>query len=327
MVAGLALASSTALALNAPYDPLTLTCAGATQAALIIDVKAGASGAPAGFSLQWMSLQAWEDNGGAWYDSDDSRLCKQSFSGQPSFTGNTTSRWELGPDKDVQIHLGDFLYDETGASGDLSTGREACIPLCGTDYVFRAFAHASRFNSRSAFSFISNNGSPNLVEPGFTCSTDPCNGGCSYTQGYWKTHGPAGCQTGNNTNTWPVSGLTLGTVAYTDLQLCSILNTSPAGNGLISLAHQLITAKLNAALNGGPACAAGDIATADGLIGNKVVPPVGAGTLSSGAVSGLVNSLTDFNEGETCLQHCERPALKPANSNKMKWGTLKSHYK
>ena len=51
----------------------------------------------------------------------------------------------------------------------------------------------------------------------------------------------------------PADGLTLGTVAYTSDQICTILNTIPpagkgknsSANGLYILAHQLITAKLN----------------------------------------------------------------------------------
>jgi hypothetical protein len=71
-----------------------------------------------------------------------------------------------------------------------------------------------------------------------TKNTGDCPGGCTFTQGHWKTHGPAGCVTGNNTNEWPVTSLTLGTVNYTDVQLCSILNTSAGGNGLISLYNE-----------------------------------------------------------------------------------------
>jgi hypothetical protein len=49
------------------------------------------------------------------------------------------------------------------------------------------------------------------------------------------------------------NSLVIGTVQHTADQLCSIFNTTPAGgNGLVSLAHQLIAAQLNIA-NG--ACA------------------------------------------------------------------------
>jgi hypothetical protein len=43
-------------------------------------VCSGASGAPAGFSVQWMTAADHAANGGTWYTSDDPRLCKASFS-------------------------------------------------------------------------------------------------------------------------------------------------------------------------------------------------------------------------------------------------------
>ncbi len=60
---------------------------------------------------------------------------------------------------------------------------------------------------------------------------------CPLTQGYWKNH----------EENWPVHSLQLGTVTYTQSQLLQILNTPPAGDASIILAHQLIAAKLNVA--------------------------------------------------------------------------------
>jgi hypothetical protein len=80
--------------------------------------------------------------------------------------------------------------------------------------------------------------------------------------------------------------------------LLSILNTPPAGNGLITLAHQLIAARLNIA-NGAdatPAVAAA-IGAADALIGGLVIPPVGTDSLSPAEVEELVATLEPFNEG------------------------------
>jgi hypothetical protein len=69
--------------------------------------------------------------------------------------------------------------------------------------------------------------------------------GCTYTQGFWKTHGPAGCAAGGNENEWPVDSLKLGNTTYTDGELCSIFKTPVEGNGLLALSHQLIAAELN----------------------------------------------------------------------------------
>jgi hypothetical protein len=129
-----------------------------------------------------------------------------------------------------------------------------------------------------------------------TCKTAACGeGGCTYTQGYWKTHGPL--PTGNNENEWPVDSLKLGNVEYTALQLQSIFDTPAKGNGLISLAHQLIAAKLNVANEAEDTDVAAAIEFADGLIGDLVVPPVGAGFLKPDDTSVVNGSLTDYNEG------------------------------
>ena len=119
----------------------------------------------------------------------------------------------------------------------------------------------------------------------------PCSGasGCTYTQGYWKNHHDAG--------DWPVTTLQLGTASYSQSQLLDILRQSVGGNGLISLAHQLIAAKLNQAKGATPAPSSA-IAQADALIGGRVVPPVGSGTLATSATSALVSTLDDYNNGD-----------------------------
>jgi uncharacterized repeat protein (TIGR01451 family) len=111
---------------------------------------------------------------------------------------------------------------------------------------------------------------------------------CAFTLGYWKNHA----------SSWPVATLKLGSVSYTKSQLLSIFATPPAGNGLISLADQLIAAKLNVA-NGTivPASINQAIASADALIGALVVPPVGSGTLPPAGCSALVQTLDSYNSG------------------------------
>jgi len=139
------------------------------------------------------------------------------------------------------------------------------------------------------------------------CNTPPTSS-CTYTQGFWKTHGYA--PTGNNANEWDSNtqknGMTLGTVKYTAEQLQNIFNTPVGGNGLIALAHQLIAAKLNVA-NGADATAiAASIKAADALIGSLVIPPVsGGGYLAPKATGSLTNKLADYNEGITGPGHCE----------------------
>jgi hypothetical protein len=269
-------------------DAPTITCATSTEASISLQVCAasgtGATGLPAGFSIQWMTAAAYAANGG-WYTSDDLRLCKASFSGNANL-----SRYNLTAGECVIVNVGEFLFDN-GASSN-------CIAAlaCGTDYVFRAFGHATSALNRSDFTATR------------TCSTLACScpqpPNCTLTQGYWKTHGPAGCVTGNNTNEWPVTSLTLGSVTYTDLEVCSILNTPAAGNGLIALAHQLIAAKLNVAKGADGTAVAQAIADADALIGGLVIPPVGSGSLAASATSTLTGVLANYNEGAIGPGHC-----------------------
>ena len=310
-LAALGLASAPALALD-PYDPPSISCVSAGENEITIKICAGLSGAPAGVTVQWEPRDIFDAFG--WVD--DERLCKLSLSGQPSLQHPGASRWELGSGECAEITIGDINFDETGVSGE-NCGVE---PLdCGTDYVFRIFAHAGRRMGRSDWS------------TDVVCSTRPCpSDECTFTQGYWKTHGPSGCVTGNNSNEWPVSSLTLGTVSYTDLQLCSILNTPAGGNGLLSLAHQLIAAKLNLAAGAGCSAVASAIASADALIGSKVVPPVGSGSLSPSSSGSLTMTLDQFNNGilAGCPVHCSgSAALKAAKNAKSTWGNLKTIYR
>jgi hypothetical protein len=261
----------------------TLECGTSSKVSIQITVTTGATGAPAGFSLQWMTLADYVANGSVWPASDTLGFCHASFSGNAN-----SSRYNLAAGESVTISVGDLLFDN-------GTSASCVEPLvCGTEYVFRVFAHANSTYGRSDFT-------PNL-----RCSTLPCQDlqlGCTYTQGYWKTHGPI--PTGNNTNQWPVTSLTLGTVSYTDLELQSIFDTPAQGNGLLSLAHQLIAAKLNIANGADGTAIAGAISAADALIGGLVVPPVGAGSLPSSATSSLTAVLTSYNEGTIGPGHCQ----------------------
>lgn len=265
----------------------TLGCAAAsTGAAIDVTFTAGSTGAPAGFSVQWMLLSDFVANGGVW-TSDTTvapSYCHASFSGNAS-----GYNYSVAPGASKTVTVGDVLFDTPGASGSCEN-----VPLeCGQQYVFRAFAHATSTLARSDWS-------NDTICSTIACATD---GGCTYTQGYWKTHSVL--PTGNNANEWPVTSLTLGSVSYTDFELVAIFNQSGTGNGLITLAHQLIAAKLNVANGASDSAVASAIAAADALIGAKVVPPVGSDSLSNSSVGSLVSALGSYNEGLTGPGHCK----------------------
>jgi hypothetical protein len=76
------------------------------------------------------------------------------------------------------------------------------------------------------------------------------------------------------------------------------------GNGLMTLAHQLIAARLNEAAGADTGDVAQAMLDADALIGSLVVPPVGSGSLSPGDTSLLITALANYNEGTTGPGHC-----------------------
>jgi hypothetical protein len=99
--------------------------------------------------------------------------------------------------------------------------------------------------------------------------------------------------------------LQLGTVTYTDLELQSIFDRPAQGNGLISLAHQLIAARLNIANGADGSAITATLAAADALIGGLIIPPVGVGSLPASATSSLTNTLNNYNNGLIGPGHCQ----------------------
>ena len=261
----------------------TLTTGNPTQTTIDVTFTAGTGGAPAGFTLQWALESDYIANGNKWPPIS----CEASFSGN----ANGGGAFVLAAGGQITLTVPTFPGLTPGVGG-FSTDDPNCLtPLvCGTTYVFRAFSHndpALGGLNRSDFSAV------------VTGSTLPCSTGCTLTQGYWKNHGPI--PVGHNSNTWPLTSITLGTVVYTDVEALMILNYAPVGNGLVTLAHQLIAAKLSVA-NGAvptPAVAAA-IAAADALIGGLVVPPIGGGFLDPSVTGTLTGTLDDWLNANDC---------------------------
>ena len=96
----------------------------------------------------------------------------------------------------------------------------------------------------------------------------------------------------------------LGAVSYNASQLLLILNRPAQGNGLITLAHQLIATKLNIVNGADPTAVQQTASVADTMIGGLIIPPIGNGYLSPGQTSNLTDTLTEYNEGTIGPGHC-----------------------
>jgi len=135
-----------------------------------------------------------------------------------------------------------------------------------------------------------------------TTSYEEVEGGCTFTQGYWKTHAFG------RKDKWPVDNLDIGGINYSKAELVAIMQAPTAGNGIMSLVQQLIAAKLNILNGAASSSIASAIADADALIdgaGDKIEPPYDSPYLAPSVTSALNDELTDYNEGITGPGHCE----------------------
>ena len=116
------------------------------------------------------------------------------------------------------------------------------------------------------------------------------NANCPVGEGFWK-----------NTPTWPVTQIMLGSQTYTQVEVLILLNTPPAGDASLILAHQLIAAKLNVAKGLDASVVAGVIAQGDAVLAGFTgrlpfnVPP---SDTTGQALVNLSTILVSFNEGQ-----------------------------
>ena len=278
----------------ATVDTPAIATGVAGHAKQTVTITAGPSGLPNGFAIWWMDRSTDLSNGGVWPTDEISGMGAADFTGQPTLNtfGGQYNTFKLAPNQTIVVEIGD-LMQETGVVG---TTDELAY---GEQYYFTAFG-------------LDENGAPasNLSVTVVGNTTTVTN--CTYTQGYWDNH----------EEQWPVTSLTLGTVNYTAAELDAILGQPVAGNGLVSLAHQLIAAKLNIAAGADPTAAAAAIASADALIGGLVIPPVGAGYIHPSLTSSLTQTLDDYNNGVIGPGHCGQVPVQTKT-----WGSIKALYR
>lgn len=275
---------------------------------LEMDVIAGVSGAPNGFTVQWMTRAKFDGIGDVWpADETDPIIQSASYLGFPTLnTVDGTTTFLLSPGQVAAIQVGD-IFDETGVQSATPTELSQ-----GTEYVFRVKANGDPGS-------VSGNGSgllpasPYSQTMSLTTKTHDDLSDCVHTQGYWKNHPSA----------WPVNNVKLGNIIYTKAQLLLIFNEPAAGNGLISLAHQLIAAKLNIASGAVVSSViTAAVASADALIGSKVVPPIGAGFIDPSFTSHLNDVLEEFNSDEK-NHACQNIVAAHPHT----WGEIKAMYR
>jgi hypothetical protein len=264
-----------------------------SHSSLSVEIEAGTSGAPVGFRVAWMKLSDFNANGGWPSDLNSPLLSRAQFYGTPTWNVSTGS-YRLNAGDKVTIELGD-LFDETGlASNNL---REL---VDQEPYVVHVQAVGTGSETASDQS------------PDLQATTKPVVQNCTFTQGYWKNH----------PGVWPVTTLLLGNVSYNQTQLIAILNQQANGNGLVSLAHQLIATKLSLANGADPTPIQATVDAADGLIGDLVVPPIGSGFLDPSTTDDTAHTLDQYNNGLLGVPHCGETATKPST-----WGAMKGMYR
>jgi hypothetical protein len=273
-------------------DVPTVLAVSAGYGKVLLNVTAGAGGAPQGFTVLWMDELDFQANGNRWHTSPDPAQGEAVFTGTPVFNVWGPGDYRLDPGEAVSVEIGDLL-DETG----VSTNKPDELDV-GTRYVFTAFANGTRHIRPS---------DPATAQVKQTRQTT-----CAYTRRNWA----------NNPQNWPVSGLILGNRSYTKAQALSILNHPPTQNGLVVLGRQLIAAKLNVANGADPTPIQSEIALADVTVGFLLIPPVGGDMLPPSAVRTLVQRLEDFNNGMFSPDPCSPTSLEGAS-----WGTVKAGYR
>ena len=302
-------------AADAELDPPAMDQTSEATTVIHLQVTAGSTGAPNGFTIEWMPRAIFDQIGGWPEDPNDPRVHSAIYLGSPSLnTLEGTTSFLLGPGQSAKVEIGD-VFDETGVLATSSA--EMAV---GTEYAIRIRANGDGGLTGGDAGVVFG-GTSHLIQPSsysntHYCRTKPNNGleDCVHSQGYWKTHPEA----------WPVSNLRLGNVIYTKSQLLAIWNTPAAGNGLLSLAHQLMAAKLNLMAGAqAPASIFNSVSATDALIGSRIVPPVGSGFLSPAQTSGLTDTLEDFNTEEDVDIRCSASTTAQPST----WGHLKSMYR
>src|SRR5438874_5360992 len=142
-----------------------------------VTITAGATGAPAGFTIWWMKQSDYVANGNEWFLYGDTREGEAYFWGTPTLNtnGSQYTTFKLAPNASIELEIGN-LWDESGVTVDNPSWATSTMGELdpGTAYVFCAFA----------------NGTPQTYQSGLSVTVQEAtnNEVCTRTPGYWKNH-------------------------------------------------------------------------------------------------------------------------------------------
>lgn len=141
----------------------------------------------------------------------------------------------------------------------------------------------------------------------FTNTFTPPVAGCTFTQGYWKTHSEFGPAPYNNTWALLASGASTG-FYLSGQSWYQVFHTPPGGNAYYNLAHQFQAATLNTLWGASvPANVAAALATANTLFSTYTPAQIGAlkgsNSLRQQFIA-LAGTLDAYNNGITGPGHC-----------------------
>ena len=214
--------------------------------------------------------------------------------------GKIVAAGDINPnDLNVELYV-DFglaRYDTSGVldptfgnGGKVSTdfgfadygGGVAFTPDC--KIVASGFTWQLETGGTLDFAVARYNSSGCIVEPPPTGST------CPRTHGYWKTH----------PESWPIDSMMLGSQTYDKTELLSILGLTSNTDASITLARQLIAAKLNIASGSNATPLGSVISDSDVLLslyGGKLPYKVKTSSANGQAIVANATILTNYNAG------------------------------
>jgi len=337
-----------------------ITCLSFTGSQITLQIcGTGTYGALAGFTVQMKTKAEFDAD----YAANPGAPCENrgwntatppGWTDPPSYTAwslsgqcqGGNSVWSLDAGECVNLIIdADFVTRYATTCGVSGPG---VVLTCGTEYVFRVFAHNYSDNqSCPKLSLKTSPQGPSGGTPcstGLVCHTADCpgpDGHCTFTWGYWKTHGPdaAGCSPGNQANDWDVTSLSIGGESLDAAALCAILHDNPnscgkggGANAVLILEHQLIAAMLNVA-DTAIVCpsATQAIIDANNILSGHVHDCVGTSSVLGQQMLGIQEILAAYNS-DIC--ECSVPPGKPqavpgtaTDVKRSSWGKVKTIYR